>query len=467
MALNSKLQLATFFISMVMLSACGGGGGDSAVTPAVTPAVVTTPVIPAVVTTPVIPAVVTTPVTLAVVTTPVTIQSLEGSWRTACQASKALDGYDEQDIFNFKGNTRTTTKSFYAQNTNCKHSAKVIRVREVAGIEFGAVVTPGTNTSHTKINITTTKVLLAAMNVHFTALFNNTGYTGNGSIYYGYGYGHVRINWEIFVWENISSSEAAKTNFKIAESVPDIWQISEKMVDGQSHKVLKMGNQVGNLDSDGRPLALATSSTATQPNKTTSAYTAQAAGLIGRWTYPCRISKGHPVYVQRKILDFEGNKLKTFINIYSTVNTKQCIDRNLISQVEREADIVVGKVINKGAANEYTQIGIKTTKVKVKLTGPLASAFAESYNRENLYHTHMKILYNGYGQTGWKANDWKNISGAPDAITALNIGTQVPDIFKISTVTGGGKELKMGDYQGTFDINGRAMSLEPEAAVLQ
>ncbi len=228
MQLNSKLQLVAFFISMVMLSACGGGGGDSApnlVTPAVvttpvTPAVVTTPVIqtvvttpviPAVVTTPVIPAVVTTPVTLAVVTTPVTIQSLEGSWRTACQSPKALDGYDEQDIFNFKGNTRTTTKSFYAQNTNCKHSAEVIRVREVAGIEFGAVVTPGTNTSHTKINITTTKVLLAAMNSTFKDLFNNTGHTGNGSIYYGYGL----TNWKIFLWKNISSSDAAEKTLKL------------------------------------------------------------------------------------------------------------------------------------------------------------------------------------------------------------------------------------------------------------
>jgi hypothetical protein len=40
----------------------------------------------------------------------------------------------------------------------------------------------------------------------------------------------------------------------------------------------------------------------------------------------------------------------------------------------------------------------------------------------------------------------------------------VPDIFNISTVTtdkGSHKVLKMGDYQGNFDINGRAMSLEP------
>ena len=43
----------------------------------------------------------------------------------------------------------------------------------------------------------------------------------------------------------------------------------------------------------------------------------------------------------------------------------------------------------------------------------------------------------------------------------------MPDIYQISTGTGGGKELKMGDYKGSFDINGRAMSLEAKGAVLQ
>jgi hypothetical protein len=136
--------------------------------------------------------------------------------------------------------------------------------------------------------------------------------------------------------------------------------------------------------------------------------------------------------------------------------------------VKIEADIVVGKVINKGAANEHTEIGIKTTKVQIRA---MERQFNRDFGSQSFYSKYTSKytvnLYNGYGQTDWKLNDWKDISGVPDAIKKLNIGTQVPDIFKISTVTGGGKELKMGDYQGTFDINGRAMSLEAKGATLQ
>jgi invasion protein IalB len=73
MKLNSKLQLTAFFMSILMLTACGGG--DSA-TPQLTPQV-TTPVTPP-------------------------SQSLKGSWSTQCQASKALDGYDEQDTLHHR-----------------------------------------------------------------------------------------------------------------------------------------------------------------------------------------------------------------------------------------------------------------------------------------------------------------------------------------------------------------------------
>jgi transketolase len=92
------------------------------------------------------------------------------------------------------------------------------------------------------------------------------------------------------------------------------------------------------------------------------------------------------------------------------------------------------------------------------------------FNAISFYINPVTDLYYGYGQTDWPTYpkiDWKDISGVPDAIENLNIDTQVPDIFKISTVTGGGKELKMGDYKGRFDINGRAMSLEAKGATLQ
>jgi hypothetical protein len=124
MKLNKKLQLATFFISIFILTACGGGGDSTTpnpVTPAVTAPLVpritpqvTTPVITPVVTTPVVTTpVVTTPVvtTPAVTTPPPTSQVLTGSWTTQCQASTSQTSYDEQDIFTFKGN-KLCTKFF-------------------------------------------------------------------------------------------------------------------------------------------------------------------------------------------------------------------------------------------------------------------------------------------------------------------------------------------------------------------
>ncbi len=436
MKLNSNLQLATFFISMLMLSACGGGGGGGSTAP------------------------VTTPTTMP----PVTSLSLDGSWRTRCQASTELTDYDEQQIFNFKGNKLTTNKTFYEQNTNCKQGSAVLRSRIEGGIELGAEVNQGMATRHTKINILRTKVMLVPMNSTLTALLNNSGHISNESIYNGYG----QTKWKLFFWKDLSSIEDAKTNFKIDESVPDILQISEKMVDGTTHKVLKLGIKGGNVDSDGRPLALATSITATIQNKTTPTQTAQTAGLIGKWKYNCRLENGNDEHWLRETLNFEGNKLTTIISQYGRVQY-DC-DNNTehrLYQVKIEADIVLGKVINRGASNEHTQIGIKTTKIKIKLDPLYFSSVGKDFNEANFYNTAITNLYNGYGQTDWAVNDWKDLSEIPNAIENLNIGTEVPGIFKISTDTGGHKELKMGDYKGNFDINGRAMSLETKGAVFQ
>ncbi len=453
MKVNHKLQLIAVFMGMLMLNACGGGN-DS--TPVTQPA--TTPVTPPA-TTPATP-----PATPPATTPPPVSQSLEGSWMTTCSASNNLAGYDEQDTFNFKGNKRTITKFFYQQNTNCKHSDKVLRARITAGIALGAAVNPGTDTGHTKIDITPTKVNLAPMNSTLTALLKNTSHTSNESIYNGYG----KNNWYRNQWRDISSIDAAKTNFKINQVIPDIFQISKKMVDGTTHKVLKLGAQGDNVDSDGRPLALAGSITVIKQQKTTPTQTAQAARLIGQWKYSCRYSKGRDTLVQSSTLTFTDNKLKALITFYGSLDTNSGCNQHPVFQVEIEADIVVGKVINKGAATEHTQIGIKTTKVKMQITtGIYADNYAASFNRSHLHNASVKNLYNGYGQRDWKVDDWKNISTIPDAIETLDIGTQVPDIFKISTATDGSKELKMGDYQGSFDINGRAMSLEAKGAVLQ
>ena len=451
MKLNSNLQLATFFISMLMLSACGGGGGGGSTAP------------------------VTTPTTMP----PVTSLSLDGSWSTSCQASTGIDDYDQRDIFNFKGNKLTLNKIFYVRDTNapqtCKHSEVGFKIRIEADISLGATVNPGTATGHTKINIKRTKVLLVPMNDTITGLFNDPNYTSNDSHYYGFGLN----GWKIFLWKDISSQERAIQAFSIGNSGPNIFQISEAQIDGATHKVLTMGSYLGNIDGDARPLELAKKITATKQNKTIqqAGQTAQAAGLTGTWKYGCRNAKGDPGQYQNSTINFTGNKLTTLINFYlidtyqdGRDKTTQCSAVQLLYKVESEADIVVGKVINPGQATEHTQIGIKTTNVKLQIatnSDVFADHYKSTFNKSNFYNTRETVLYNGYGLRDWKINVQKDISSAPDAITNLNIGTQVPDIFKISTVTGGRKELKMGDYQGSFDINGRAMSLEAKGAVLQ
>jgi hypothetical protein len=79
------------------------------------------------------------------------------------------------------------------------------------------------DTEHTKINITPTKVILVAMNENLAALLDDTNHTSNESIYNGYGL----TGWDEHTWKDLSSIEAAKTNFKINQVVPDILQISE------------------------------------------------------------------------------------------------------------------------------------------------------------------------------------------------------------------------------------------------
>ncbi len=462
MKLNNKLQLIAVFMGMLMLTACGGS--STAPTPAAPNPVAPNPAAP----NPAAPN--------PAAPNPVAPSPLDGSWRTRCQASTELTDYDEQQIFNFKGNTLTTTKFFYERYTNasqtCEYVDEALRVQETANIEFGATVNPAMEAEHSKIKITPTKVILVPMDGTSEALFNSASHTSKQSIYNGYG-----KKWWVYYRKDISSIPDARTNFKIDQSEPDILQISKKMVDGTTHKVLKFGIKGGNVDSDGRPLALDNSIIAIKQQKTTTAQTAQAAGLTGQWKYNCRLSKGDNL-VQSSTLDFMGNKLTTLISFYYSRDTNTgCNETETpLYQVKIEADIVVGKVINKGEANEHTQIGIKATKVEIKPSNTKVTSangeieYSAKINTKNSADDNIKNLYHGYGQTGWKSNAWKNISLVPNAITALNIGTQAPDIFNISTVTtdnGSHKVLKMGYYKGSFDINGRAMSLEAKGAVFQ
>jgi hypothetical protein len=429
MKVNHKLQLIAVFMGMLMLTACGGGNDSKPVTPPPPPPV---------------------------------SQSLDGLWSTRCSASNNLAGYDEQDTFNFKGNTLTTTKFFYQQDTNCKHSDEVLRARITASIALGKEVNLGTDTGHTKIDITPKQVTLSPANDTFTTSFNDASYTGNGSIYYGYGL----KEWSIYYKKIISGFDVAITNFKINQIEPEIFQISEDMVDGATRKVLKLGSKAGNVDSDGRPISIANSNTAMRAIKTTQAQTAQNAGLTGTWKYSCRKGKGDAV-VQNSTLNFIGTTLIETISFYYSTKIDTGCKLSPRFQVKIEADIVPGKVINAGGANEHTLIGLKITKVEVN---PMNMDYVDFLNNRLGNNLSSIFLYKTYGQTDWKLNTWKNISNIPDSIERIHIGTEMPDIFKISTVTTGNVThtvLKRGDYLGSFDIDGRPLSLEPEGAVRQ
>jgi hypothetical protein len=124
--------------------------------------------------------------------------------------------------------------------------------------------------------------------------------------------------------------------------------------------------------------------------------------LIGRsfvyhleWTYPCQLSKEHPKWWQWKILDFEGNKLTTIISQFADRHY-DCRNNTIhrLYQVKIEADIVLGKVINKGAANEHTQIGIKTTKIQIKLDSQYFGTVIQYFNEANFYNTSIGKLRN-------------------------------------------------------------------------
>ncbi len=462
MNIKNKLQLTAFFISMLMLTACGGGGSTTPLSPMAPPVTTITP---------------------TVNTVTATLQKLDGIWGTSCQESPSLSGYDEKQIFNFRGNELTTTNTFYMRDNNapqtCKNSDQALIARINANVEIGPTISPGTDTEHTKINFTTTKVILSPMNNTLTTLLNNTNHTSHQSIYNGYS----QREWLEKQWRDISDISAARSSFKINRIDPDIIQISERIVDGTTHKVLKLGVKGGNVDSDGRPISLTKNMTATLQTPTLpSEKTLQDVGLAGIWKYPCRIAKGNAKLYQISTVNFTNNQLTTSINFYvlrenmtthNIIVSEQCSsDRKILYQVKLEANIVLGKKINKGQIPEHFLISIKTTKVQIKVspTYRWPERIQKNFDENNFYNTKITNLYHGYGQTNWEIDKWKNISSLPNAIKNFNIGRAMPDILQLSTVTVDGltrQELKMGYYKGSYDEYGRPTSLEPKAAIRQ
>jgi hypothetical protein len=84
-------------------------------------------------------------------------------------------------------------------------------------------------------------------------------------------------------------------------------------------------------------------------------------------------------------LDFNGDKLKTDITFYLNTPSKCANNSRILYQVAIEADIVVGKVINAGAVDERTQIGIKTTNVKIKLNSTSNARLGNVFNAISFY----------------------------------------------------------------------------------
>ena len=513
MQLNSKLQLTAFFMSMLMLNACGGSGGSTApnpaapavttpltplitpvITPQVTTPVTTTPVTTPAVTTPAVTTpVATTPVATTPATTPATqptppapnvtfnIADLAGSWQSSCQASTSLNNYDEQETLIFKGYKLTTNNIFYVKNTQCKHSNEVLRARINANIELGETLNQGTSTAHTKINIINTKVMLVPMNNTLTTLLNNAGHTSSQSIYNGYG----QSSWRKDYWINLSSIQAAKNSFKIDDGLLEIFKITTQVNNGSTSKILTMGDQGGNLDIIGRPISLANSITATLQQKTTAA-TANTIANYSGGMYDCLIRKGDNSRKQQISVTVNNNKLTQDIKFYAaaTAGDGSTCSGTLLFEAKIISDLTVGMNITPSSVYRPTsyirwrvytdkggyQLGIKTTKVEIKVTNN--AVLTKFNNGTDIYSNPVTTIYYGYGQTNWKLNDWKDISSIPDAIKNFNIGTEMPNIYKFKVedrffrgfLTKRITSLHLGDYFGTFDINDRPNSFDTHAA---
>jgi hypothetical protein len=423
MQLNSKLQLTAFFMSMLMLNACGGSGGSTAPNPVTPPA--------------------------TQLGTPQATTTLDGSWRTRCQESKPLPGYDQRQIFNFNGNVLTKEMTLFMRDDDdpqtCTKNKEALIVRVTGDVELGATLNSGTKSQHTKINFTDTKLEFKVVNSTLLTSFENPP-SKPTLLFQGY-----ELNdWSLDVWKDLSSIPAARKNFNLGTTNSDIFQISKKQIDGVSHKVLITGDRKAN-HADGRPLTL-----------NNSYFAVLLSPLEGTWVGPCHNFRRNNNFKVRKIFQFQDSKLKivSFFYLKNTPAAATCSVNDEKFQSVIQADIVLGKTINPGQATSHSEINITTTNVTINPM--LFTIFNDP--------SYTSFQYYGYGLKNWESNVWKDISSIPDAIKNFKIGISVPDIFKISTATIHGstrKVLKMGDYKGSFDKNGRAMSLEPEGAVFE
>jgi hypothetical protein len=208
-----KLQLAAFFMSILMLAACKPNQIMATITPKEA--------------------------------------GLTGQWSMKCEQSKTVYGYHYKKVFTFEKNSLQTTLGYYKDTTKggetCRSQALGFLATFNSYIVLGKTTSPGTRDEHTDMNINTTRVRLAPMDDEHLADFNRPGW--NAGVYSGFG----QTDWKKNDLKNISNVPAAIIEFHIGTSLPDIFQISR---DPNDLRILKMGDKLGNLDQDGRPLML-------------------------------------------------------------------------------------------------------------------------------------------------------------------------------------------------------------------
>jgi hypothetical protein len=321
---------------------------------------------------------------------------------------------------------------------------------------MGTTINPGSTNEHTNIDITNTKAMLVPMDNTVQVLLNNPGHTYKQSKYNGFGL----TSWGNSYWKDVTNLPNGKTAFKINQPVADIFQITTVQNNGSPRKILKLGLKGGNVDGSGRPISLADSITATLKQTTQ-----QFGNSIptGTWVYSCQLSKGHDNYRELKTLTVRSNNtLLTEIRFYPKSSTN--CTATIAFEARINAELKYGKAIT---GTHFKEIGIKTTKVEMRVR---TQAEINEFTGQNIDNTPSTYIYYGYGATNWTYDSWKDVSDMTYAITNFNIGTEIPDIYKIYTerINNVNRSvLQMGDYKGLFDIYGRPMAVEAQGALLR
>ena len=183
---------------------------------------------------------------------------LIGTWRSPCVRKTVPDGRLGQpqiETFTFTGNKLTDDIKFFSTTDalNCLTVRDLWEVEYSADVTIGKTVLPGTSTRHTQINITRTKVRFRARkNGYNSELNRSSDILGRDPKYNSYG----QTGWVEDQWKDLTSIPDARTNFNIDTVLPDIFQISNRQINGNTQKILTWGNKDGNLDRDQRPLTL-------------------------------------------------------------------------------------------------------------------------------------------------------------------------------------------------------------------